>query len=127
MVAASVSTETKISGVSERPTGLPCHSDLEPGNETQPHSLSCMVRYCLYSVLFAAGAGPKPASASAGSAQTEDVNLEGEKVFRANCGRCHQAPHKLSPAMMRTAIRHMRVRATITDEDMRVILAYMTR
>jgi hypothetical protein len=29
--------------------------------------------------------------------------------------------------MMATIVRHMRVRATITDEDMRVILHYMTQ
>jgi mono/diheme cytochrome c family protein len=69
-------------------------------------------------------------SARPSPAKQEDedaLRLEGEKRFRANCGRCHQAPHKLSPRMMATAVRHMRVRATITDEDMRVILHYMTQ
>ena len=55
-----------------------------------------------------------------------DAHFEGEKRFRANCGRCHMAPHKLPPRMMVTIERHMRVRATITDEDMRLIVAYMT-
>ena len=69
-----------------------------------------------------------PASLAAAKQEEEDaLRLEGEKRFHANCGRCHQAPHKLSPRMMATAIRHMRVRATITDEDMRVILHYMTQ
>jgi hypothetical protein len=45
----------------------------------------------------------------------------------ANCGRCHQAPHKIHPRMMATIVRHMRVRATLTDEDMKAILAYMTQ
>lgn len=53
--------------------------------------------------------------------------IEGEKRFRANCGRCHQSPHKFPPREMATIIRHMRVRATITDEDMRLILQYMTQ
>lgn len=53
--------------------------------------------------------------------------IEGEKRFRTNCGRCHQAPHKFVPRTMATIIRHMRVRATITDEDMRLILRYMTQ
>jgi mono/diheme cytochrome c family protein len=52
--------------------------------------------------------------------------LEGEKRYRANCGRCHMAPHKFPPRMMATIVRHMRVRATITDEDMKFILRYMT-
>ena len=53
--------------------------------------------------------------------------LEGEKRFATNCGRCHQAPHKYPPRVMATAIRHMRVRATITDDDMRYILHYITQ
>jgi hypothetical protein len=52
--------------------------------------------------------------------------FEGEKRYRANCGRCHMAPHKFPPRMMATIVRHMRVRATITDEDMQFILRYMT-
>jgi mono/diheme cytochrome c family protein len=76
----------------------------------------------------AAAAAAAPARAAAARQEDEDaLRLEGEKRFRANCGRCHQAPHKLSPRMMATAVRHMRVRATITDEDMRVILHYMTQ
>jgi mono/diheme cytochrome c family protein len=60
-------------------------------------------------------------------ADSEAIRLEGEQRFQANCGRCHAPPHKFPPRMMATIVRHMRVRATITDEDMRVILYYMTR
>ncbi len=71
----------------------------------------------------------KPAreTTSADTAEERTMRLEGEKRFRTNCGRCHQAPHKFPPRVMAAAIRHMRVRATITDEDMRLILRYMTR
>jgi mono/diheme cytochrome c family protein len=55
------------------------------------------------------------------------MRLEGEKRFRTNCGRCHAAPHKFQPRMMATIVRHMRVRATITDEDMRLVLYYMSQ
>ena len=57
----------------------------------------------------------------------DNMRVEGEKRFRANCGRCHAAPHKFPPRMMATIVRHMRVRATITDEDMRLVLYYMTQ
>jgi cytochrome c5 len=60
-------------------------------------------------------------------AEADAMRLEGEKRFRANCNRCHAAPHKFPPRMMATIVRHMRVRATITDEDMRYILYYMTQ
>ena len=58
--------------------------------------------------------------------EASEARFEGEKRFRANCGRCHMAPHKFPPRMMVTIERHMRVRAMITDEDMRFIVAYMT-
>ena len=81
-----------------------------------------------------AGAGAKSSkdnsssapAAGAGSAQDENLHLEGEKRFRSNCARCHAGPPRFSPRMMSTIVRHMRVRATITDEDMRLILRYMT-
>lgn len=60
------------------------------------------------------------------AAQSAAIRDEGEKRFRTNCGRCHMAPHKFPPRMMATFVRHMRVRALITDDDMRYILAYMT-
>lgn len=59
--------------------------------------------------------------------EDENARAEGERRFHANCGRCHQSPHKFPPRMMATIVRHMRVRATITDDDMRLILRYMTQ
>ena len=61
------------------------------------------------------------------AAQADAMRIDGEQRFRANCGRCHATPHKFPPRMMSTIVRHMRVRATITDEDMRRILYYMTQ
>lgn len=55
------------------------------------------------------------------------MRFQGEQRFRANCGRCHAAPQKFPPRMMSTILRHMRVRATITAEDRRLILLYMTQ
>jgi len=66
------------------------------------------------------------AAAAAPSAQDETMRLEGEKRFHSNCGRCHAAPPKFPPRMMSTIVHHMRVRATITDQDMHLILRYMT-
>jgi cytochrome c5 len=65
-------------------------------------------------------------SADQSAALNETMHVEGEKRFRSNCGRCHAAPPKFPPRMMTTIVRHMRVRATITDQDMRLILRYMT-
>ena len=61
------------------------------------------------------------------SSDADRMRVEGEKRFHANCGRCHAAPQKFPPRMMATVLRHMRVRATITEEDRRIILFYMTQ
>jgi mono/diheme cytochrome c family protein len=90
----------------------------------------------LTSAVYAAKSGKTDSATPTPNATVPVVNnrddseferAEGEKRFRANCSRCHAAPHKFPPRMMRTFIRHMRVRATMTDEDMRYILAYMTQ
>lgn len=60
-------------------------------------------------------------------ADDSTTRVQGEQRFRANCGRCHAAPQKFPPRIMKTVLRHMRVRATITDEEMRSILFYMTQ
>jgi len=84
----------------------------------------------LISVLCAAADSPRnnsPTPVAQNGAQAETMRLEREKRFRANCGRCHAAPQKFPPRMMATIVRHMRVRATITDADMRLVLFYMTQ
>ncbi len=74
----------------------------------------------------AANSNTAPAPHTVTASQTQD-RIEGEKRFRANCSRCHQTPHKFSPRAMATIVRHMRVRATLTDEDARLILKYMSQ
>jgi cytochrome c5 len=64
------------------------------------------------------------------AASAKEVNeqwiIEGEKRYRINCGRCHQPPRIFSPRAMSTAVRHMRVRGMLTEEDMKYVLYYMT-
>lgn len=68
--------------------------------------------------------------ANAEKVSAEKINeqwmVEGEKRYRTNCGRCHQAPHKFPPRAMATAVRHMRVRAMLTEDDMKYVTYYMT-
>lgn len=81
--------------------------------------------------LFAGTPAPRKDSSTTVAAvrpsDADTMRIEGEKRFHANCGRCHAAPQKFPPRMMATVLRHMRVRATITDEDRRMILFYMTQ
>ncbi|HVN17214.1 MAG TPA: hypothetical protein VMU05_00525 [Dongiaceae bacterium] len=81
------------------------------------------------SVFGGSPSGKKSASEDAvvHDSNADSMRIEGEKRFHANCGRCHAAPQKFPPRMMATVLRHMRVRATVTDEDRRLILFYMTQ
>ena len=82
------------------------------------------------SICAGSSAAKKDASGAVAVVHTTDADsmrIEGEKRFHSNCGRCHAAPQKFPPRMMATVLRHMRVRATITDEDRRLILFYMTQ
>lgn len=79
---------------------------------------------------WAASSNTKEVSTSTPVAHSTDpdtMRALGEQRFRTNCGRCHAAPQKFPPRAMSTVLRHMRVRATITDEDMRLVLFYMTQ
>lgn len=69
----------------------------------------------------------KPVTTIETAQHARDLRLEGEKRYHANCSRCHAAPPKFPPRMMGTIVRHMRVRAMLTDEDMHLILRYMTQ
>ena len=85
------------------------------------------------SLAYAADPPRKPENDSANvgapavRSSADAMRVQGEQRFRANCSRCHAAPHKFPPRMMATIVRHMRVRAMITDEDMRLVLFYMTQ
>ncbi len=49
----------------------------------------------------------------------------GELKFQQNCNRCHNAPESLSPRIVGTVVRHMRVRATLNAQDERDILHFL--
>lgn len=69
----------------------------------------------------------KPQTAPSPSTQANAPNqsAQGEKLFRTNCGRCHNPPENLSPREVRAAVRHMRVRAVLTDEQERLIVKFL--
>lgn len=52
--------------------------------------------------------------------------LDGELVYRNNCTRCHMAIHTFPEPMMTTVIRHMRVRATLTQAEADAVLKYLS-
>jgi cytochrome c5 len=64
----------------------------------------------------------QPTKALASRSGIEDV---GERKFRENCSRCHNAPEELSTRITGTVVLHMRVRASLSAEDQRAIQHYL--
>ena len=49
----------------------------------------------------------------------------GERKFSQNCSRCHKAPESFPPSISGTILKHMRVRASLSQQDERDILAFL--
>jgi cytochrome c5 len=55
---------------------------------------------------------------------TAQVHNEGERIFIQNCSRCHTAPESFSPSIAGTVVRHMRVRASLSQHEEEELLRY---
>jgi cytochrome c5 len=66
-----------------------------------------------------AAAQHQSASAKGGPAE------EGERVFKQNCSRCHNAPEGFSPRISGTIARHMRVRANLSRHDQEALVRFL--
>lgn len=49
---------------------------------------------------------------------------EGERVFQQNCSRCHTSPEGFSPRISGTIVRHMRVRASLSQHEEEALLHF---
>ncbi|QHN05609.1 cytochrome c [Granulicella sp. WH15] len=56
--------------------------------------------------------------------KSEQVHSEGERIFAQNCSRCHTAPDGFSPRISGTVVRHMRVRAQLSQHDEEELLRF---
>jgi cytochrome c5 len=54
----------------------------------------------------------------------QNTTDEGQRVFEQNCARCHNAPESFSPRITGTIVRHMRVRANLSQHDEQVLLHF---
>jgi mono/diheme cytochrome c family protein len=50
--------------------------------------------------------------------------MGGEQIFQSNCARCHAVPEGFSPRISGTLLRHMRVRANLSQHDERELLHF---
>lgn len=66
-----------------------------------------------------------PAANGPAHPQSAVTDNPGEKIFTANCARCHTPPMTLNPRVAGTVILHMRVRARLTRKDEKLLLQYL--
>ncbi|MFZ0412340.1 MAG: cytochrome c [Candidatus Acidiferrales bacterium] len=79
------------------------------------------------SSLFCAGAQQNAQTHANRPAQTNAKPapaMDGEKVYKTQCGRCHNPPEDISPREVRAVVRQMRVRAMLSAEDEKLLLRY---
>ena len=50
---------------------------------------------------------------------------QGERLFEANCSRCHMPPMSIPPRATGTILMHMRTRARLSREDEQALLKFM--
>jgi cytochrome c5 len=56
---------------------------------------------------------------------TPHAQDEGDIVFQQHCSRCHTAPDGFSPRISGTVLRHMRVRASLSEQDEQQLLRFL--
>lgn len=70
------------------------------------------------------GSGPlKPPQPRRAQTQSQQ-SAEGGRVFIQNCSRCHNAPEGFSPRISGSIVRHMRVRANLSEKDVEAVLRF---
>jgi hypothetical protein len=66
-----------------------------------------------------------PAQRTDAQKQKAEPPNEGERVFKQNCSRCHTEPDGFSSRISGTIVRHMRVRASLSQQDEKELLHFL--
>ena len=59
------------------------------------------------------------------TASAQPESEAGQQVFQRNCSRCHKAPEALPPSISGTVALHMRIRAGLSEQDYKKLLAFL--
>ena len=74
--------------------------------------------------ILAAAAPSAPQSSKQDKNGRPQPVRDGDTVFRQNCTRCHNAPEAFPHQVTTAIVRHMRVRANLSEEDTRALLKF---
>src|SRR5579871_2000370 len=93
------------------------------------HTVLVIVAFCIAAALPALSASKSQPQGSQADKQDHAKSVadsapanDGEQKFKQNCSRCHEAPQAISPHISGTILRHMRVRASLSQKDEQAIL-----
>jgi cytochrome c5 len=64
------------------------------------------------------------ATQDSSNAQSSSDQDEGDRLFQTHCSRCHNAPEGFSPRISGTIVRHMRIRASLSQHEEEAILRF---
>jgi len=95
--------------------------------QAHKHWLFALAASGMWFILLIAAAGQAaPAASRPAHAQNAAASADpGEKIFAANCARCHTPPMTLSPRVTGTIVLHMRTRARLSRKDEKFLLQYL--
>lgn len=79
----------------------------------------------LLAVAQPGNASPRQSGPAKKNVKVDQQQDEGEKKFQQNCSRCHNAPEGFSTRISGTVVRHMRVRASLSQKDAEAILHFL--
>lgn len=69
---------------------------------------------------------PAPKTAAVHPASQSDSE-QGQQIFNQNCSRCHKAPEAIPPSVAGTVALHMRIRAGLSEQDYKRLLAFLNQ
>ena len=74
-----------------------------------------------------ATANASTATAAAPAEAVTHYKMPADTIYKNNCTRCHSEVPQANPRITTTVLRHMRVRANLTQEEAKAILDYITQ
>jgi cytochrome c5 len=93
---------------------------------SQHFLLGVLILGSSYAIAQSGSVAPHPAKKSVTATSSPKQHAdEGERIFQQNCSRCHNAPEGFSPRISGTIVRHMRVRASLSQEDEKLLLHFL--